>query len=59
MNENESKQCFLFKGCPGRTGSCYSCGPTDDGCPIYRYFKEMFDKSKERNIIVKRRCDFC
>lgn len=59
MNENEFKQCFLFKGCLSRTGACYSCEPTDDGCPIYRYFKEIFNKSEEQNTIVKRYCDFC
>lgn len=59
MNKNEFKQCFLFEGCPGRTGVCYSCGPTDDGCPIYCYFKKIFNKSEEQNTIVKRRCDFC
>ena len=33
------EQCWLFNGCPCRTGACW--GLPDDGCPVYRWFKEL------------------
>lgn len=36
--------CWIRNGCPGRTASCSSCQPTDDGCPVYRWFRNMFAK---------------
>lgn len=38
------EKCWLRDGCPGKTASCSSCQPTDNGCPVYRWFKNMFDK---------------
>ena len=35
------KQCWLMKGCPSRTGVCYSCVPDGDDCPIWRWFKKQ------------------
>ena len=35
-------KCWLRDGCPSRTGSCSSCQPTDDGCPVYRWFRDRF-----------------
>lgn len=40
MNDG-GKQCWLMKGCPSRTGACYSCVPDGDECPIWRWFKEQ------------------
>lgn len=37
-----SKSCWLRDGCPCRTGACSSCGPDDDGCPVYRWFRDKF-----------------
>lgn len=36
-----SKRCWLFDGCPSRTGVCYSCEPDGDDCPIWRWFKDQ------------------
>jgi hypothetical protein len=38
---NDRKQCWLMKGCPSRTGACYSCVPDGDECPIWRWFKKQ------------------
>lgn len=35
------KQCWLMKGCPSRTGVCYSCVPDGDECPVWRWFKKQ------------------
>ena len=32
--------CWLKDGCPSRTAVCLSCGPDDDGCPVYRWFRD-------------------
>lgn len=38
----EDKQCWLYKhGCPCRTGACW--GLPDDGCPVYRWFKQVIE----------------
>ena len=38
----KDKQCWLFKhGCPCRTGACW--GLPDDGCPVYRWFKQVIE----------------
>lgn len=49
------KKCFLFDGCPGRTGVCYACGPDGDECPIYRWFKAQILKEQPQWISVKDR----
>lgn len=36
------EQCWLYNGCPCRTGSCY--GLPDEGCPVYRWFKQIIEK---------------
>lgn len=46
MADCDGMKCFLFDGCPGRTGVCYACGPDDDGCPVYRWFKEKILKEQ-------------
>lgn len=38
---DDRKQCWLMKGCPSRTGGCYSCVPDGDDCPIWRWFKKQ------------------
>lgn len=47
MTDCDGKKCFLFDGCPGRTGVCYSCGPDGDECPVYRWFKEKLLKEQK------------
>lgn len=38
----KNKQCWLYKhGCPCRTAGCW--GLPDDGCPVYRWFKEVIE----------------
>ena len=48
-------KCFLFDGCPGRTGVCYSCGPDGNECPVYRWFKEKVLKEQPKIV----RCKEC
>lgn len=55
MVDCDGMKCFLFDGCPGRTGVCYSCGPDGNECPVYRWFKEKL--FKEQPEIV--RCKDC
>ena len=40
MTDCDGMKCFLFDGCSGKTAGCRVCGPDDDGCPVYRWFKE-------------------
>ena len=43
------KRCWLADGCPSKTGACSSCGPDDDGCPVYMYFqKKILAELQER-----------
>lgn len=35
-------KCWLRDGCPCLTAACSSCQPTDDGCPVYRWFRNLF-----------------
>lgn len=38
----KNKQCWLYNhGCPCRTAGCW--GLPDDGCPVYRWFKEVIE----------------
>ena len=42
------KRCWFFAyGCPCRTAVCY--GLPDDGCPVYRWFKELIELRGETN----------
>jgi len=34
--------CLMAKECPHRTAVCYT-SPPDEGCYVYRYFKEIFN----------------
>ena len=46
LESEKNKTCWLFDiGCPCRTGSCHS-GLPDDGCPVYRWFKEVVEWNK-------------
>ena len=36
------EQCWLYNGCPCHTGGCY--GLPDEGCPVYRWFKQIIEK---------------
>ena len=38
------EECWLFDYCPCHTASCRCSQPEDDGCPIYRRFKNIFNK---------------
>jgi len=42
------EKCWLKDGCPGRTAACYSCQPTDDGCPIYRWFRKLILEKEKK-----------
>ena len=44
MENDEFEKCWLFEYCPCRTAVCLCTQPEDDGCPIYRRFKDIFDK---------------
>jgi len=44
MENAEFEKCWLFDYCPCRTGACFCSQPEDDGCPIYKRFKNIFDK---------------
>jgi hypothetical protein len=51
-----SKACWLKDGCPCLTAICSSCGPDDDGCPVYRWFSDKFteeQKEREKQICEK------
>lgn len=38
----KNKQCWLYNHkCPCRTAGCW--GLPDDGCPVYRWFKEVIE----------------
>ena len=37
--------CYLKGNCPCQTGSCY--GDPDEGCPVYRYFRDLIMKEQE------------
>lgn len=41
------EKCWLRDGCPDRTAYCSSCQPTDDGCPVYRRFRCLFNKPEK------------
>lgn len=34
------EKCLLYETCSSKTAPCAVCKP-DEGCPIYRYFKEL------------------
>lgn len=36
------KSCWLFATCPYRNAACLVTQPEDDGCYVYRRFKEIF-----------------
>lgn len=42
----EEKKCKMWAYCSSRTAVCAAMEP-DDGCPFYRYFKELLGKEKE------------
>lgn len=42
----KEKKCKMWESCPSRTAVCAVMEP-DDGCPFYRYFKELLGKKKE------------
>lgn len=47
LKVEEDKQCWLWKyGCPCRTAGCY--GLPDDGCPVYRWFKELIKYQEDK-----------
>jgi hypothetical protein len=50
--EEMSEMCWLKDGCPGKTAACYNCQPTDEGCPVYRWFRELI-LEKEKKIDEK------
>lgn len=38
------ESCWLFATCPYRNAACRVTQPEDDGCYVYRRFKEIFRK---------------
>lgn len=41
--------CWLKDGCPGKTAACYNCQPTDEGCPVYRWFRELILEKEKKS----------
>ena len=41
-----AEKCWMYDGCKSRTAVCSSKGPEDDGCPVYRYFRDLIGKQK-------------
>ena len=39
IEEIKLEECPFRKWCPHRTGGCVAL--PDDGCPVYRYFKQL------------------
>ena len=44
----DTVKCWLREGCPGKTAACSVCQPTDDGCPVYRWFKNLLMKEHKK-----------
>jgi len=56
-----NNKCFLYKGCPNRTAACRASQPTDEGCPIYRWFRDtIFVRCKDCRFYDDRmqRCSY-
>lgn len=48
LEVEKDKPCWLRKhNCPCRSGSCY--GLPDDGCPVYRWFKQVIEYQEKRS----------
>jgi len=43
-----NKRCWLYDGCPCRTAGCW--GTPDEGCPVYRYFKQLIEEREKEQI---------
>ena len=43
----KQEKCFLYDGCKVRAGYCNFMGPTEDWCPVYRHFRDIFIKKQE------------
>jgi len=39
-----NEPCWLFATCPYCSAACRATQPEDDGCYVYRRFKEIFRK---------------
>ena len=39
-----SEPCFLVQSCPFRAAPCSVVSPEDDGCYVYRKFRDIFKK---------------
>ena len=44
----DTGKCWLRDGCPGKTAACGDCKPTDVGCPVYRWFKNLLMKEQKK-----------
>lgn len=42
--EYSDKPCWMQEYCIHRTAGCLCSQPEDDGCPVYRCFKRIFEK---------------
>ena len=46
LSKVKDQQCWLYKyGCPCRTAGCI--GLPDQGCPVYRWFKQVITENEE------------
>ena len=41
-----AEKCWMYDGCKNRSGVCVSKGPTDEGCPVYRYFRDLIGQQE-------------
>ena len=41
---NNAESCWMLKHCPYSDAVCMVSQPEDDGCYVYRKFKEIFKK---------------
>lgn len=46
---NKWQKCPLYNWCPNRSGACLAELP-DEGCPWYRWFKELIEENNKDNI---------
>lgn len=44
-----SEKCWLYDGCKSRTAACVVSQPTNDGCPVYRWFKWLIHEQERED----------
>ena len=48
MDGVKYERCWLYGACKSRTASCLSMGPTDNGCPVYRWFRKLIESQMKQ-----------